>query len=101
MIPGDSAPSTLEQDYEALLQFLYMAPVGLAQLSRDGDIVLINPLCAQLLMPLAKQGDLSNLFTVLASIAPDLAHRARSYAPRAWQGVRRHAHPDPCRHAES
>ena len=81
MIPGDSAPSTLEQDYEALLQFLYMAPVGLAQLSRDGDIVLINPLCAQLLMPLARQGDLSNLFTVLASIAPDLAHRARSYAP--------------------
>jgi len=79
--PGDSAPSTLEQDYEALLQFLYMAPVGLAQLSRDGDIVLINPLCAQLLMPLAKRGDLTNLFAVLASVAPDLAHRARIFAP--------------------
>lgn len=81
MIPGDSAQSTLEQDYEALLQFLYMAPVGLAQLSRDGGTVLINPLCAQLLMPLAKEGDLSNLFTVLASVVPDLAYRARAYAP--------------------
>ncbi|MCU4121055.1 sensor domain-containing diguanylate cyclase [Variovorax sp. N23] len=81
MIPGDSAPSTLEQDHEALLQFLYMAPVGLAQLSRDGNIVLINPLCAQLLMPLSKQGDLSNLFEVLKPVAPDLAHRARIFAP--------------------
>lgn len=82
MIPGDSAPSPLEQDHEALLQFLYMAPVGLAQLSRNGDIVLINPLCAQLLMPLARQGDLSNLFAVLSSVAPDLAHRARIFTPQ-------------------
>lgn len=81
MIPCDSAPTALEQDYEAMLQFLYMAPVGLAQLSRDGDVVLMNPLCAQLLMPLAKPGELSNLFTVLASVVPDLAYRARAYAP--------------------
>ena len=81
MIPHDGAPSTLDQDHEALLQFLYMAPIGLAQLSQDGHVVLINPVCAQLLMPLAKQGDLSNLFTVLASVVPDLAHRARAYTP--------------------
>ena len=81
MTSADSAPSTLERDHEALLQFLYMAPAGLAQLSRDGDIVLINPLCAQLLMPLAPDGDLSNLFTVLAPVLPDLAYRARAYAP--------------------
>ena len=81
MIPSNSALSTLEQDHEALLQFLYMAPVGLAQLSQDGRVVLINPLCAQLLMPLAKQGDLSNLFTVLTSVVPDLALRARAYTP--------------------
>lgn len=81
MIACDSASSNLEQDHEALLQFLYMAPVGLAQLSQDGSIVLINPLCAQLLMPLAKQGDLSNLFVVLSSVVPDLAHRARTYEP--------------------
>ncbi len=81
MIPCDSALSTLEQDHEALLQFLYMAPVGLAQLRPDGAIVLVNPLCVQLLLPLAKQADLSNLFTVLESVAPDLAHRARTYAP--------------------
>ena len=81
MIPREGASASVEQDYEALLQFLYMAPVGLAQLARGGEIVLINPLCAQLLMPLATRGDLANLFTVLEGVAPDLAHRARAFAP--------------------
>ncbi len=35
MTPSDSKPSISERDHEALLQFLDMAPVGLAQLSRD------------------------------------------------------------------
>lgn len=81
MIPREADPGNVEQDYEALLQFLYMAPVGLVQLSREGEIVLINPLCATLLMPLARQGNLDNLFTVLEGIAPDLAHRARAFVP--------------------
>ncbi len=81
MTPSDSKPSISELDHEALLQFLDMAPVGLAQLSRDGDIVMINPQCTQLLMPLAKDGDLSNFFGVLQSVLPDLAYRARAYAP--------------------
>ncbi|MBC7452330.1 MAG: sensor domain-containing diguanylate cyclase [Massilia sp.] len=59
-------------DHEALLQFLYLAPVGLIQATMNGDIQLINPLSAQLLMPLAKEGMLSNLFDVLESVAPEL-----------------------------
>ncbi|MBC8067580.1 MAG: diguanylate cyclase [Deltaproteobacteria bacterium] len=61
-------------DYEALIQFLYLAPVGLTQISPDGEIAMINPISAQLLMPLSPDGDLTNLFTVLERVAPDLRH---------------------------
>jgi diguanylate cyclase (GGDEF)-like protein/PAS domain S-box-containing protein len=67
------------QDHEALLQFLYMAPIGLLQARPDGEILMVNPLCAQLLMPLVPDGSLDNLFTALQSVAPDLAHRAASF----------------------
>ena len=63
------------QEYEALLQFLYMAPVGLVQISSDGTIVMLNPLSAQLLMPLSRDGELTNLFEALAPVAPDLQDR--------------------------
>lgn len=77
-IAGSADP---DEEYEALLQFLYMAPIGLAQMRIDGEIVLINPLCGALLMPLSKDGGLSNLFDVLADIAPDLPHRVRAFEP--------------------
>ncbi|CAN5775945.1 hypothetical protein BH11PSE13_BH11PSE13_27410 [soil metagenome] len=70
---------TLEEDYEALTQFLYIAPIGLVQASFDGEIVMVNPVCAQLLMPLSRDGDLSNLFTALEGVAPDLRHLAQGY----------------------
>ncbi|MDB5733046.1 MAG: diguanylate cyclase [Variovorax sp.] len=69
------------EEYEALLQFLYLAPVGLAQIATDGEIVMINPLCARLLMPLSRDGNLANLFTALQTLAPDLAYRARTFEP--------------------
>ena len=68
------------QEHEALLQFLYMAPIGLVQARPDGEILMVNPLCAQLLMPLVPDGALDNLFTALQAVAPDLAHRAASFA---------------------
>lgn len=69
----------VDDEYEALLQFLYMAPVGLVQTRLDGDIVMINPLSAQLLLPLSPQGQLSNLFDALERLAPDLRHRAQGF----------------------
>lgn len=68
-------------EHEALIQFLYLAPVGLVQAEIDGTIGMINPISAQLLMPLARGGDLSNLFTALESVAPDLRHLCAGYAP--------------------
>jgi signal transduction histidine kinase len=69
-----------EAEYEALLKLLYSAPIGLVQILLDGEIVLINPLSAQLLMPLSRDGALSNLFTALEYVAPDLRHLVGRFA---------------------
>ncbi len=58
--------------HEALMQFLYHAPIGLVQTTLDGEITMINPMSAQLLMPLAQGGDLTNFFDVLQAVAPQL-----------------------------
>lgn len=93
---NDLEPSPLQdtdQEREALLQFLYLAPIGLAQTSIDGEIALINPVCAELLMPLLRGGELDNLFTALSSVAPDLAHQARNFAPshgKIFEGLEIH-----------
>ena len=69
----------MEEEHEALLQFLYMAPIGLLQSHANGEIQMINPLCAQLLMPLAADGQVVNLFDVFRGLVPDLAQRAAAY----------------------
>jgi len=79
--------------YEALLQFLYQTPVGLVQTDNDGAITLVNPMAAQLLMPLAPGGDLSNLYDVLGAHAPGLRARAgvcRSPGEEICDGLRVH-----------
>ena len=75
----NSVTFDLAQEYEALLQFLYIAPVGLVQSSLDGEIGMINPLSAQLLMPLSGDGNLTNLFTALQTVAPDLRNKVESF----------------------
>ena len=67
--------------YEALVQFLYQAPIGLLQATPDGEITMINPISAQLLMPLVPDGKLVNLFDVLAGVAPDLRAQAAAHGP--------------------
>lgn len=65
---------------EALIEFLYRAPIGLLQARPDGEIVMINPMSAQLLMPLAPDGDLVNLFDVLAPVAPGLRAQVAAHS---------------------
>ncbi len=79
------AEGDLAQEYEALTQFVYMAPAGLVQARSDGEIVMINPVAAQLMMPLSHDGDLANLFTALEDIAPDLRSRLAAFG--APQGM--------------
>lgn len=64
-------PVDLLQD-EGLTQFLYLAPVGLVQAQLDGTIEMCNPMSAQLLMPIVRDGGLDNLFEVLSPYAPQL-----------------------------
>ena len=70
----------LRAEHEALIQFLYLAPVGLVQADLDGGIVMMNPISAQLLMPLSRDGGLDNLFTALEGVAPELRHLCADYA---------------------
>lgn len=72
--------SDIASEYEALLQFMYLAPVGLVQTTLAGDIVMINPLSARLLMPLSRDGNLANLFTALEPVAPELRKLVDDFA---------------------
>jgi predicted signal transduction protein with EAL and GGDEF domain len=68
-------PGTADDDDfadEALLQFLYRAPIGLIQTTLDGDIEMINPMSVQLLMPLSPDAGIVNLFTATERVAPQL-----------------------------
>ena len=67
--------------YEALMQFLYRAPIGLAQTTLNGDIEMINPMTANLLMPLSRDGNLDNLFTALGGVAPQLRELVAAFEP--------------------
>ena len=73
----EPVPAAPDGAYEALMQFLYRAPVGLAQVAPDGQIEMINPMAAQLLMPLSANGNLDNLFVTLEIVAPALRHASR------------------------
>jgi diguanylate cyclase (GGDEF)-like protein/PAS domain S-box-containing protein len=78
-VSGD-AHARLAAEHEALIQFLYLAPVGLVQAGIDGEIVMINPISAQLLMPLSRDGSLANLFTALQDVAPELRRLCAMFA---------------------
>jgi GGDEF domain-containing protein len=93
--------SDLSDEHEALLHFLYVAPVGLAQTSPDGDVVIMNPLSAQLLMPLSPAGNLTNVFCALEDVAPELRSLTERFdKPKrtVCSGVR--IHPNGGRHVE-
>jgi diguanylate cyclase (GGDEF)-like protein len=65
--------------YEALVQFLYRAPIGLVQIDWAGSVELLNPMASNLLMPLVGSDGLDNLYTVLQAHAPELAAMAATF----------------------
>jgi PAS domain-containing protein len=65
-------PQNFEALYDELLQFLYRTPWGLAQAARNGDIQMLNPVAAKVLMPLAFNGRLDNIFDLLRPDRPEL-----------------------------
>jgi signal transduction histidine kinase len=63
----------LPEPDDPLLQFLYRAPIGLIQARLDGQIEMLNPMAAQLMMPFSPDGRLDNLFTVFKEAVPHLS----------------------------
>lgn len=80
-----NASSSSASELESLIQFLYRTPVGLIEVNADGRISMMNPMAAQLLMPLAPDGRMMNLFEVLRDVMPDLREIAAS--PAGSRGV--------------
>jgi signal transduction histidine kinase len=74
-----SEPSSEARDLERLLRFLYLCPVGLADFSATGEVRMMNALGVQLLIPLARDGLVDNLFQVLGCVAPDLPQLVADY----------------------
>lgn len=58
--------------YEVLLEFLYLTPAGIVKFDPDGKIGMANPMAAQLLMPLARDCDMSDLYCIFSATLPDL-----------------------------
>jgi len=65
--------------FEALVEFLYLTPVGIIRFRPDGQIDMANPMAAQLLMPLAADADMTDLYRLFAVIAPDLSERVGAF----------------------
>lgn len=66
-----------------MIEFLYLTPVGIIKFRPDGHIEMVNPVAAQLLMPLATAGDMSNLFDLFGAMAPGLRSRISAFQPVA------------------
>ncbi len=79
--------------YEALVQFLYRAPIGLVQASLDGTVDMLNPMSSSLLMPLVRDASMDNLFTVLQGVAPQLRELTENFmepSGSVCEGLRLH-----------
>ncbi|MBC7843381.1 MAG: EAL domain-containing protein [Gemmatimonadaceae bacterium] len=72
-------PDTDMDRHEAIMQFLYRAPIGLVEVALDGTIEMLNPMAARLLLPLAPDGEMENLFAVLARVAPQLGEMSAAF----------------------
>jgi EAL domain-containing protein (putative c-di-GMP-specific phosphodiesterase class I) len=63
-----------------LMNFLHRAPLGLVHLAPDGTVAAINPMAANLLMPLSSVGRVQNLFAALSEVAPQLQRMASDFS---------------------
>ena len=65
--------------HQELLQLLYIAPVGLLKTNLEGEIELANAVAAQLLLPLSADGEMTNLFTILETLLPELRSQVAQF----------------------
>ena len=87
---GDKTPSM-----EDLLQFLYLMPVGVVKFCADGTVEMMNPVASALLLSMKSADTLGDIYSALASIAPNLRQRVIQFSGPAgtiidqqWLGTR-------------
>ncbi len=68
-------------EYEKLLQFLYLAPVGIVKFGADGSVSMMNPIATQLLLTVTGGLDISNFLGVLAAVSPDVHAEIVGFSP--------------------
>jgi diguanylate cyclase (GGDEF)-like protein/PAS domain S-box-containing protein len=71
-----------EQDFEALLQFLYLMPVAVLRLGPDGAVDLLNPKAVQLLHDLDMDAGHANGATIMEGLQSGLENIWRTSAGR-------------------
>jgi diguanylate cyclase (GGDEF)-like protein/PAS domain S-box-containing protein len=74
-----------EAEYQDLLEFVYLVPVGIIKFQPDGKITMANPSAARFLMPLTANGGMANVYELFADIMPDLRARAERFEEAAGQ----------------
>ncbi len=73
---------TLQHENAELLQFLYACPIGLVAMDATGFMTMLNPLAMQLILPLARDHEVTNLFKILEAYTPDLRALIADFAPK-------------------
>jgi PAS domain S-box-containing protein len=79
----------LETEESTLLSYLYQSPIKIVIADLDGQVELMTPVAAQLLMPMTPSGRLDNLFEIFKEHAPQLAQLvARTSGNIICEGLR-------------
>ena len=75
LAPAAAVPdalAALEREHEALLDFIYLCPLGILQLDAEGGVEIANPVASQLLLQIAPGADFSNFYAVMDAVDPEL-----------------------------
>ncbi len=80
----------LQTEHEALLGFVYMCPVGVLRTAMNGDVQMINPHAAQMLLPLTRTPMLYNLFDALEDCAPELRDLVARFSDKSGSICQQH-----------
>ncbi len=80
----------MAEEHEALIEFVYLCPVGIAQLDANGAVEMMNPVGSRTLMEIAGLPDVVNFFDTLGAAGEEL--RALAEGLTADQGTICEAH---------
>ena len=69
---ADPATERGQRELLDLRSFFYQCPVGLFEIDDGGTVKMVNPAAVRMLAPVIGSGDLSQLFPILATLAPEV-----------------------------